>query len=144
MWRKRPNCSQAGRPRADGVVVDSSDFTESLLTLRLIEIRAIASDLESLVESPADEISLTRAVLAIESAVREQACGTFAAVAAQQASDTVVRAAERSGVEMPDMDVARVARAAAQIARGLVVGESVRAHTELLAVGFRGVTPAPA
>lgn len=117
--------------------MDLTAFTESLLTLRLVEIRSLAADFASAVEDPADEVAYTRAVLAIEREIREVRMSVSAAVASSQASQTVIRAAERDGAELPDMDVTRVSRAAAQVARGCVAGRAVADQTAVVAAAFR-------
>jgi hypothetical protein len=117
--------------------VELPSFVASLGALDLAEIRAIAADLDQLVATVADEIDTTRAIIAVEQAVRAARCSQAAAVAGQQASRTVLRAAELDGARASDPDVVRVARAAGQIARGIVAGPSARLPVRHLALGFR-------
>lgn len=114
-----------------------TEFVDSLTRLRLVEIRALASDITDTIGSDADEIAATRAVLAIEREVRVHRCSTAAAVMSQQAARAVVRAAERDGAEMPDADVQQVVRMASQIVRGMVVGSGADEEVRRLLTGFR-------
>ena len=76
--------------------------------------------------STADEIANTRAMLMIEQTLRRTRRLHDAAMASLAAATKVQQVAERAHVDLPDDDVTRVARAAAQIARGMVVGVCAR------------------
>jgi hypothetical protein len=119
--------------------MELSEFLAGLSSLRLAQIRAIASDLDRLVDSVADEIDTMHAILALEQVVRRCRCTRVAAIAGHQASLVVVRAAERAGAEPADPDVIQVARAAGQVARGLVAGVDAEPHVRHLASGFRSL-----
>ncbi len=100
------------------------DFGRALGELGINDIRLIASDLAAACASTADEIANTRSVLVIEQTLRRTHRLHNAAAAALAAATTVQDVATRARVTLPDNDVTRVARAAAQLARGLVAGEN--------------------
>jgi hypothetical protein len=105
------------------VDVDVVTFGHALGELQIEDVRAIAVDLVSANSSTADEIASTRAVLVIEQTLRRAHRLPNAAAAAVAAATTVQEVALRAHVPLPDPDVTRVARAAAQLARGLVASE---------------------
>jgi hypothetical protein len=72
------------------------------------------------------------ATVAIDRAVRRRRRALHAATAARRAAETVLAASVRSGLSAADPDVVCVARRAAQVARGLVAGPSVRRETTWL------------
>jgi hypothetical protein len=119
--------------------VDVVCFTGALQQLDAGAIRAIASDLTLLVSSPADEVIATKAVLVIEQSLHRSRRAPQAALAAHAAAQTVLAAAQRCGIELPDDDVTRVARGAATLARGLVAGPVVDRAVTFLASGFHRV-----
>jgi len=104
-------------------VVDVVAFGNALAGLSVEEIRSIASDLADACISPADEVAATRATLVIEQTLRRTHRLHNAAAAALVAATSVQDVAHRANVNLPDDDVTRVARAAAQLARGLVAGD---------------------
>ena len=104
--------------------MDLVDFGRALSELSVDDIRLIAHDLVDACSSTADEIANTRAVLMIEQTLRRTHRLHDAATAAFTAASTVQDVALGADVTMPDNDVTRVARAAAQLARGLVAGEN--------------------
>lgn len=114
--------------------MDHAIFTRALERLSVDDIRALARDIDALTSSPADDVAVTRATLRIEQAVRRLHRQAEAGMGGLAASHAVVGAAEGQGVELPDPDVTRVARAAAQIGRGLVVAEAARDEVRLLAM----------
>jgi hypothetical protein len=91
-------------------------------------------------DSIADEIEATRAMLHVEHAVRRTKRKNQAAMAALTVIALVQDAARRDAVRLPDDDVTRVARAAAAVARALVVGEVVEREARLLATAFDRVS----
>ena len=88
--------------------------------LTVDDIRKISFDLSSAVSSTADEIATTRAVLMIEQTLRRTHRLHNAATAALAVATAVQDVAHKERVALPDPDVTRVARAAAQLARGMV------------------------
>ncbi|MGQ0825583.1 MAG: hypothetical protein ACT4OX_11270 [Actinomycetota bacterium] len=119
--------------------MDAAQFEAVLADLTIIDIHAIAADLDSARSSPADEIDATRATLAVEHALRGRRLHTDAAVAARAVGMTVQDAARRERVTLPDDAVTRVARAAGQIARAMVAGSAVTAELSVLLRGFERV-----
>jgi hypothetical protein len=113
-----------GLPRADIRHVDVVAFGQAVSTLTIDDIRKISFDLSSAVTSTADEIATTRAVLMIEQTLRRTRRLHNAATAALAVATAVQEVAHRARVALPDPDVTRVARAAAQLARGLVALDS--------------------
>ncbi|MCU1466054.1 MAG: hypothetical protein JWM72_1982 [Actinomycetia bacterium] len=98
-------------------------FGQALTELTVVDIRAIASDLHEVCVSTADEIANTRSMLMIEQTLRRKHRLHDAALAALSTATKVQEVALHAEVELPDKDVTRVARAAAQLARGMVVGD---------------------
>jgi hypothetical protein len=103
--------------------VDLVVFGQALTGLTLADIRAIAFDLHEVCVSTADEIANTRSMLMIEQTLRRKHRLHDAALAALSAATNVQEVALQAEIELPDKDVTRVARAAAQLARGMVVGD---------------------
>ena len=110
-----------------------------LSELTVADIRTVASDLSVSCESTADEVAATRAVLIIEQTLRRTHRLQNAAAAALAAATTVQDVAHRNRLALPDPDVTRVARAAAQVARGLVAGDmpGVEDSVRCLSRGFQ-------
>ena len=100
--------------------MDVAAFGRAVSALSVDDVRKISSDLSSAVSSTADEIAATRAVLMIEQSLRRTHRLHNAAAAALAVATAVQEVAHRARVPLPDPDVTRVARAAAQLARGLV------------------------
>ncbi len=109
---------------ADITDVDVVVFGRALTELSLDDIRALSRDLSDASSSIADEIALTRSVLVIEQTLRRTHRLQNAAAAALAAATAVQEAAQRARLTLPDSDVTRVARAAAQLARALVAAEN--------------------
>jgi hypothetical protein len=121
--------------RADISLVELVAFGRALGELTVDDIRSIALDLNDAIVSTADEIAATRAVLVIEQTLRRTHRLQRAAQAALVAATTVQDVAKRARVALPDQDVTRVARAAAQIARGLVVADVAPVDDALRCLG---------
>ena len=107
-------------PSAEIRSVDVVAFGRAVSDLTVDDIRKISFDLSSAVSSTADEIAMTRAVLMIEQTLRRTHRLHNAATAALAVATAVQDVAHRARVPLPDHDVTRVARAAAQLARGMV------------------------
>jgi peroxiredoxin len=103
--------------------VDVRDFEVALSGLSVVEIRSISADLTFAVTTTAEEIAATRAVLVIEQTLRRAHRLHSAATIAVAAATAVQDVAARARIDLPDADVTRVARAAAQLARGLVAAD---------------------
>jgi hypothetical protein len=114
-------------------------FTQTLRDLSAEDIRVLAAELRSPDRSADDEISAMRAVIAIDASLRGVRLRGLAAHAARDAAEAVVVAARARGMNLPDDDVTRVARAAAVIARGIVAGPAAHAEVRLLAQAWAPV-----
>ena len=110
-------------------------FEQALTDLSFDDVRSIAFDLHAACASTADEVANTRAMLMIEQTLRRTRRLHDAALASLAAATKVQQVAERAHVDLPDDDVTRVARAAAQIARGMVVGDHPGIHDALHVLG---------
>ena len=115
--------------------MDVVDFGRALNGLTVDDIRSIAQDLVAASVSTADEVAVTRSVLVIEQTLRRTHRLSSATTAALAAATTVQDVAHRARLSLPDRDVTRVARAAAQLARGLVVGDSPRVENAVRCLG---------
>jgi hypothetical protein len=119
--------------------VQLDEFVAALDVLTADDIHLVAKSLD--LESLADEVDWWRATIAIDRAVRHARCTRVAACAASRAGETVQASARRSGLRLPDADVTRVARAAADVARGLAVGPSTQPIVRLLLEAWAPVVP---
>jgi hypothetical protein len=113
-----------------------TDFDEAARFIKLLhdlsesDLRSIARSLSS--DAVTDEVDWWRATIAIDKVLRHVRLTRQAAHAASDAAHAVQEAASHAGIELPDDDVTHVARAAADIARGLVAGTPARPVVRLL------------
>jgi hypothetical protein len=114
----------------DPDVESAGQFVASLSRLSGDDLRAIAASLES--DTLTDEVDWWRATIAIDKLLRHVRHTRQAACAATDAVHAVRDAATRAGIALPDDDMTRVARAAADVARGLVAGLPARPVVRLL------------
>src|SRR5437867_3950946 len=105
-------------------------FLDGLESLTADDLRRIAASLAS--ETLTDEVDWWRATIAIDKVLRHSRCSRQAARAAGDAVRAVQEAAERADILLPDASVTRVARAAADVARGLAAGPPARPIVRLL------------
>ena len=110
--------------------MDQTEFHAALKQLSLDDIHEVARSLAS--DTAGDEVDAWHATIAIDRALRHSHRTRHAARAAWDAAQTVQRAAEDQGMELPDIDVTHVARAAAEVARGMVAGDEVAAEVQQL------------
>ena len=104
--------------------MDLSGFTEALRHLSADDIRLCAAGLEAQEASVAEEVVQWRAELAIGRLLHSRCMRAEtqrANAAAHRTARLVVDVARRHGIDLPDSDVTRVARAAADVARGLAL-----------------------
>jgi hypothetical protein len=101
--------------------MDLTEFHASLRQLTVDDIRHVARSLAS--DTAGDEVDAWHATIAIDRALRHSHRTRHAARAAWDAAQIVQRAADEHGVDLPDIDVTHVARAAAEVARGMVAGD---------------------
>jgi hypothetical protein len=123
--------------------VDLVRFARALGDLTAEDIRQISADLVDLVGSPADEVVATKAVLAIEQSLHRLHRSSQGGLASHVVAQSVLAAATRSGIELPDDDVTRVARSAAMIARALIAGFVVEDAVQFLTGGWRRILDVP-
>jgi len=121
-------------PDVRGTAVDGSaeigHFLTALAHLSGADLEKVALALDS--DALCDEVDWWRATIAIDRVVRHARRTRIAARAAIDAQQAVASAASRAAVPLPDADVARVARAAADVARGLAAGPAARPVVQLL------------
>jgi hypothetical protein len=102
-------------------------------------IVATAAELDLAASSAAGEVEWWRATVEIDRLLRARHAGRRAGLAANRAAAAVTAAARAAGMTLPDPRVTAVARAAAEVARGLLVDAS--AVDDLLR-GCRGLAAA--
>jgi hypothetical protein len=107
-----------------------AEFNEALRKLTADDVHAIARSLAS--ETAGDEVDAWRAIIAIDRTLRHSHRTREAARAAWDAAQTVQSAAAAQGIELPNEDVTHVARAAAEVARGLVAADGVESEVSQL------------
>jgi hypothetical protein len=108
----------------------AAEFTQALRTMTGEDLRRVAASLDS--DVICDEVDWWRATIAIDKVLRHQHCTRRAARAATDASHAIQAAADRAGIALPDADITRVARAAAEVARGLAAGAPARPVVAML------------
>lgn len=106
-------------------------FTTALGRLSAEDLHALATTLSSH-GSAADEVDAWHATLTIDRALRRAHRARVAAHAATNASHAVLTVAAHHQIALPDDEVTHVARAAAEIARGLVAGPDAADEVESL------------
>jgi hypothetical protein len=116
--------------RADPTVVETQRFLTALQRLSGPDLEKVALALDS--DALCDEVDWWRATIAIDRVVRHARRTRLAAHAATDAHDAVEAAATRAGSPLPDAEVTKVARAAADVARGLAAGPAARPVVQLL------------
>ena len=105
-------------------------FVAALSRLSGPDIEKVARAVDS--EALCDEVDWWRATIAIDKVARRSRCSREAGRWAAEASRAVAVAAGRSRTGLPEDDVLRVARAAADVARGLAAGPAARPVVGLL------------
>jgi hypothetical protein len=115
---------------AENAPMEVTAFVEQLRHLTPDDIHRISASLAS--EALTDEVDWWRATIAIDKVLRHSRCTRRAARVAADAAHAVQSSASRGGLMLPDDEVTRVARAAADVARGLVAGHPARPIVRLL------------
>ena len=114
--------------------MELDELIRKLAAMSSADIRDVAGAVATRVDSPAAEVAWWQATLAIDNALRRYGRSRSAAQAGYDASRAVLHAAGRAGIALPDAEVTSAARAARDLARGLVAGEPAdHAVTYLLA-----------
>lgn len=109
--------------------MDAQDFTTRLSTMSSDDFSVVGARLGTQLGTAAGEIEWWETTLVIQRSLRAHSASRAAARAAHQATAVVQAAAQRVGFELPDESVTRLARAAADVARGLVAGADAYAAT---------------
>ena len=110
--------------------MELDQFLAAVETMNGSDLKAVALSVEN--DSVTDEVDWWRATIAIDKLLRRTHGSRRAARAATDAAKAVQEAAGRAGIPLPDDDVTRVARAAADVARGLAAGSPARPVVGLL------------
>jgi hypothetical protein len=113
-----------------GAPSDAERFFGALRGLSGADLEKVGLALDS--DALCDEVDWWRATIAIDRVVRHVRRTRQAGRAASDAQRAVEAAAARAGIAVPDPEVTRVARAAADVARGLVAGPAARPVVQLL------------
>jgi hypothetical protein len=125
--------------------MDVGEFSRALEGLTAEDVHRIAATLTSNhSDSAADEVEAWRVTLTIDRVLRRTNRTRLAAHAASAITHTVLQIAAAQGIRLPDEEVTHVARAAAEVARGLVAGDDVRAEVGTLLVDWSPLVAAPA
>lgn len=119
--------------------MDLDGFVAALGRMTAEDLRVVAKSLDT--ESLADEVDWWRATIAIDRALRHTRATRHAARAAVQVVEVVQARAVAEGMTLPDDDVTRVARAAAEIARGFTAGRATQPIVGLLLEPWASVIP---
>jgi hypothetical protein len=101
--------------------VTLAEFLDSLTGLDRAAILAIAGEVDEHTSSAAGELEWWTATMEIERQLRMRHAARLAGAAALRASQVVIRAAIAAGMSPADRAVTTTARAAAAVARGLVI-----------------------
>ncbi len=109
---------------------ETDRFFAALRGLSGADLEKVVLSLDS--DALCDEVDWWRATMAIDRVVRHARRARHAARAAAEAQRAVEHAARRAGIALPDPEVTRVARAAADVARGLAAGPAARPVVGLL------------
>jgi len=125
--------------------MDVGEFSRALERLTAEDVHRIAATLtHNHSDSAADEVEAWRVTLTIDRVLRRTHRTRLAARAASSITHTVLQIAAAQGIRLPDEEVTHVARAAAEVARGLVAGDDVRAEVGRLLVDWAPLVGAPA
>jgi hypothetical protein len=125
--------------------MDVGEFSRALESLTAEDVHRIAATLtNNHSDNAADEVEAWRVTLTIDRVLRRTHRTRLAARAASSITHTVLQIAAAQGIRLPDEEVTHVARAAAEVARGLVAGEDVRAEVGTLLVDWSPLVGAPA
>ena len=121
------------------------EFSRALESLTAEDVHRIAATLtNNHSDNAADEVEAWRVTLTIDRVLRRTHRTRLAARAASSITHTVLQIAAAQGIRLPDEEVTHVARAAAEVARGLIAGDDVRAEVETLLADWSPLVAAPA
>jgi hypothetical protein len=112
--------------------MELTDLVSELRHLTSSDLDRVATSLRS--DTVGDEVDAWRATIAIDRALRHAHRSRQGAQAAWDAAQAVQQAAAGNGVALPNHDVTLVARAAAEVARGIVAGDEAACEVSRLLV----------
>lgn len=116
------------------------EFTNWVGTLTRCDLERIAEALRAELDSADGEVSWWRATVTVSSSLRRNRCSRQAGMAAHHVTTAVRSAAERVGLLDDDRDaVTMLARAASEVARGLVAGADAGWSLDALIAPWRTV-----
>jgi hypothetical protein len=125
--------------------MDVGEFSRALEGLTAEDVHRIAATLtNNHSDNAADEVEAWRVTLTIDRVLRRTHRTRLVARAASSITHTVLQIAAAQGIRLPDEEVTHVARAAAEVARGLIAGDDVRAEVESLLADWSPLVAAPA
>jgi hypothetical protein len=125
--------------------MEVGEFSRALEGLTAEDVHRIAATLtNNHSDNAADEVEAWRVTLTIDRVLRRTHRTRLAARAASSITHTVLQIAAAQGIRLPDEEVTHVARAAAEVARGLIAGDDVRAEVETLLADWSPLVAAPA
>jgi hypothetical protein len=125
--------------------MDVGEFSRALEGLTAEDVHRIAATLtNNHSDNAADEVEAWRVTLTIDRVLRRTHRTRLAARAASSITHTVLQIAAAQGIRLPDEEVTHVARAAAEVARGLIAGDDVRAEVGTLLVDWSPLVAIPA
>jgi hypothetical protein len=101
--------------------MELQEFTAALEGMSANDIHAVSAGLVAFTQSAADEVATWNAILTVDRELRRCRRTREAASASCRAARAVQAAATHAHIPLPDDDVTRVARAAGDIVRGLIV-----------------------
>jgi hypothetical protein len=122
--------------------MDVAGFNRALEQLTADDMHHVAATLGTHSDSAADEVEAWRVTLTIDRVLRRTHQTRIAARAASTVTHTVLKVAAREGITLPDAEVTHLARAAAEVARGLVAGDEVTNEVQTLLVDWSPVVAA--
>jgi hypothetical protein len=108
------------------MAMEAAEFADRLGRLSRHDIDEIAGALRTVLGSAEGEVAWWKATIAVDRTLRHRGQSRVAGRAAWAAAHAVLESAEREGM-LPEEkdDVTAVARAASDVARGLIAGGSV-------------------
>ena len=122
--------------------MDVAGFNRALEQLSADDMHQVAATLGAHSDSAAEEVEAWRVTLTIDRVLRRTHQTRIAARAASTVTHTVLKVAAREGITLPDAEVTHLARAAAEVARGLVAGDEVTTEVQTLLVDWSPVVAA--
>ena len=123
--------------------LDVRAFCDHLTGMTADQLRDVARTIRSEFDSADGEVAWWRATVDIRCALRRQRRSRLASLAAHEATGAVRLSAERAGLEDRDA-ITLLARAASDVVRGMVAGESVAHQVRTLETPWDVVLALPA